>query len=79
MRQVPDFEDDGRRGFCVHCGGPGETDDHMPSKVLVGDAAFGEGWLLVQKDRYRYRVLQDDGLRVKIVIREYLAAEIRWD
>lgn len=30
-------------------------------------------------DRYRYRVLQDDGLRVKIVIREYLAAEICWD
>lgn len=51
----------------------------MGRLLVVDDEAFEEGWLLVQADRYRYRVLQDGGLRVKIVIREYLAAEICWD
>lgn len=23
------------KGFCVHCGGPDESDDHVPSKVLL--------------------------------------------
>ncbi|WP_174302170.1 hypothetical protein [Caulobacter sp. S45] len=50
----------------------------MSRLMVVGDEVFEEGWLLVQEDRYRYRVLQDDGLRVKIVIREYLAAEVQW-
>ena len=35
MRQVPDYADERRKGFCVHCGGPYETDDHMPSKVFL--------------------------------------------
>lgn len=57
-----------------------EVGSRAMSRVLVvGDEAYEEGWLLVQEDRYRYRVLQDEGLRVKIVIREYLAAEICWD
>jgi hypothetical protein len=51
----------------------------MSRMLVVGDEAYEEGWLVVQEDRYRYRVFQDDGLRVKIVIREYLAAEICWD
>jgi len=35
MRQVEEFSDDRNKGFCVHCGGPYETDDHMPSKVFL--------------------------------------------
>lgn len=35
MRQVPEFGDMRNKGFCVHCGGPYETDDHAPSKVLL--------------------------------------------
>ena len=35
-------------------------------------------WLIVQEGRYRYRVTQGDGLWVRIVIREYLAAEVWW-
>jgi hypothetical protein len=50
----------------------------MNRLIAVDGEVFEEGWLLVQEGRYRYRVLQDDGLRVKIVIREYLAAEVRW-
>lgn len=35
-------------------------------------------WLVVQEGRYRYRVTQGDGLWVRMVIREYLAAEVWW-
>lgn len=57
-----------------------EVGSRAMSRLLVaGDDAFEEGWLLVQEERYRYRVLQDDGFRVKLVIREYLAAEICWE
>lgn len=41
MRQINDFSDDRNKGFCVHCGGPYETDDHMPSKVIL-DRDFPE-------------------------------------
>jgi hypothetical protein len=51
----------------------------MSRLLVAGDVAFEEGWLLVQEERYRYRILQDDGFRVKLVIREYLAAEICWE
>ncbi|MGE0420742.1 MAG: hypothetical protein AB7O88_00680 [Reyranellaceae bacterium] len=38
-----------------------------------------EGWLIVQDDRYRYRVSCDGYIRVQAVIREYLAFEVNWD
>lgn len=50
----------------------------MDRMFLLGAEAFGGGWLVVQDDRYRYRTSQGDGLRVKIVIREYLACEVVW-
>jgi hypothetical protein len=31
------YGDDRNKGFCVHCGGPSETDDHIPSKVLLDE------------------------------------------
>ena len=41
--------------------------------------AFTDGWLIVQPDRYRYRTSQLGGLAIRLVIREYLAAEVVWD
>lgn len=35
MQQLRCFGDDRNKGFCVHCGGPSETVDHVPSKVLL--------------------------------------------
>lgn len=37
MRQIHCFGDERNKGFCVHCGGPGETVDHVPSKVLLDE------------------------------------------
>lgn len=35
MRKLSNFGDDRQRGFCVHCGGSTETQDHAPSKVFL--------------------------------------------
>jgi hypothetical protein len=37
MQQFRCYGDDRNKGFCVHCGGPGETVDHVPSKVLLDE------------------------------------------
>ena len=37
MRQVEEFSDERNKNHCVHCGGPYETDDHVPSKVLLDE------------------------------------------
>jgi hypothetical protein len=31
------YGDSRNKGFCIHCGGPNETDDHVPSKVLLDE------------------------------------------
>jgi hypothetical protein len=41
MEQIPNFGDTRSQGFCVHCGGPDESKDHIPSKVLL-DEPFPE-------------------------------------
>ncbi|NMM43601.1 hypothetical protein HH303_03870 [Rhodospirillaceae bacterium KN72] len=51
----------------------------MQLVISADDDAFSEGWLVVQPSRYRFHTSQDDGLCVRIVIREYLACEVRWD
>ena len=35
MRQIRTFSDERNNGWCVFCGGPYETDDHSPSRVLL--------------------------------------------
>lgn len=37
QRQYRDVGDDRNKGFCIHCGGPYETDDHNPSKVFLDE------------------------------------------
>lgn len=35
MQQIQKFSDSRNEGFCVYCGGPPETRDHVPSKILL--------------------------------------------
>ena len=37
MQQLPNFGDDRNKGWCVFCGGPEETRDHAPSRVLLDE------------------------------------------
>lgn len=36
------------------------------------------GWLVVQEERYRYLVSYSEGMKVRIVLSEYLACEVGW-
>ncbi len=47
--------------------------------LVVGSDVHKEDWLVVQPHNYRFRVDTDDGVRVRIVLREYLACDIAWD
>jgi hypothetical protein len=46
---------------------------------IAGEEAWQEGWLVVQEHRYRYLVTQEYGLRVWLVLRDYLACEVVWE
>jgi len=37
LKQIEDLGDDRNKGWCVYCGGPGETRDHVPSRVLLDE------------------------------------------
>jgi len=37
LRQIEDFGDNRNKGWCVYCGGPDETRDHVPSRVLLDE------------------------------------------
>jgi hypothetical protein len=47
--------------------------------VVEGEPFVEDTWLVVQDGRYRYRVDEEDGAKVRIVIREYLAGYVAWD
>lgn len=52
----------------------------MQRILVVGDVgAHEDKWLDVQHGNYRYQVSWANGLVVKIVIREYLGCEVRWE
>ena len=54
-----------------------EVGSRMMTRVMAGHDLQGS-WVVVQDRVYRYSVTQDDGVRVRIVIGEYLACEIVW-
>jgi hypothetical protein len=37
MEQIPNYGDRRNQGWCIHCGGPGETRDHVPSRILLDE------------------------------------------
>ena len=60
-------------------GGWPEVGSRLMQRVAFGDVQPG-GWIEVQPHVYRYSVSHDsDVVVVKMVLREYLAAEVIWD
>lgn len=37
VHQLPEFGDERNKGWCVYCGGPEETRDHVPSRILLDE------------------------------------------
>jgi hypothetical protein len=58
---------------------PGVGSRAMQRLLVVGAHVFSEGWLVVQEGNYRFRISQEDGLTVNIVLREYLCCHIVWE
>lgn len=54
-----------------------EVGSRMMTRVLTGQD-LNDGWVVVQEGVYRYAVVQQGLLCVRVVIQEYLAAEISW-
>jgi hypothetical protein len=55
-----------------------EVGSRMMRRFITGED-LDEGWVIVQEGVYRYAVIQTGGMLVRMVLREYLAAEIVWD
>jgi hypothetical protein len=51
----------------------------MQRLLVLGSDVYQEDWLVVQNGNYRFRVTQEEGLTVKIVLREYLACHVVWE
>jgi hypothetical protein len=77
------LSDDARREFEGESGGFAlwpEIGSRAFHRLLgFHDDSFENGWIVVQRNRFRYRVTQEDGMRVRLVLREYLAADVAWD
>lgn len=54
-----------------------EVGSRLMSRLATGEDMVN-GWIVVQPAVYRYAILQDDGIVVRSVIRNYLATETRW-
>ena len=51
----------------------------MQRLLVVDPGVFSEGWITVQDGNYRFNVSDENGMAVKIVLREYLACQIVWE
>jgi hypothetical protein len=50
----------------------------MQRLLVAGSDLFREGWIVIQDGNYRFRVSEEEGLTVKIVVREYVACHVVW-
>ena len=48
------------------------------SRALQRTFRGGGGWLIVQPNTYRYHAMQGEGIEIRIVVGEYLAAYAQW-
>ena len=55
-----------------------EVGSRMMDRMATG-RDLKDGWVVVQAGVYRYSVVQDGGMLVRMVLYEYLAVEIYWE
>lgn len=74
MRSFSCYADSRNKGFCVHCGGPYETDDHMPSKVLL-DEPYPENLIVCPSCLKCNNSLSDDETYLACLLECVIAGE----
>ena len=56
-----------------------EVGSRMLTRLVESESGvFEDGWIVVQKNRYRYRPCWEDGVRIFMELRGYLACEVGW-
>ncbi len=56
-----------------------EVGSRAMQRLLITDDTVHNGWIEVQRDRYRYSVSQRAGIEVRMVFSEYLACRVLWE
>lgn len=56
-----------------------EVGSRMMVRVTTGEGLANGGWIEVEPARYRYALDWTSGVSVKMVLWDYLAAEVRWE
>lgn len=55
-----------------------EVGSREMSRLVVTDEGYENGWVEVQPGNYRFMALFEGSLRIRMVLREYLASEVQW-
>lgn len=55
-----------------------EIGSRMSQRVLIEANSIQPYWIIIQPDNYQYTTSIDNDVSVKIVIRNYLAIEVKW-
>ncbi len=55
-----------------------EVGSRAMSRLVVTGDGYENGWIEVQPGNYRFMALCDGSLRIRMVLREYLACEVEW-
>lgn len=50
----------------------------MMTRLCTGED-MTDGWIVVQEGVYRYAAVESAGFQVRMIVREYLAAEVIWE
>ena len=61
-----------------HGAGWPEVGSRMMTRVVSGQD-MEDGWIVVQDGIYRFAAVENNGFLVRIIIQEYLAAEVFWN
>lgn len=56
-----------------------EVGSRAMHRLLITDENYKNGWIHVQRGRYRYSVTQSDVIDTRMVFSEYLACSVRWE
>jgi hypothetical protein len=75
MNNLKCYGDSRNKGFCVHCGGPYETEDHVPSKVLL-DEPYPENLMVCSSCLRCNNALSDDEVYLACLLECVLAGEV---
>ena len=71
--------DQAREAFESTAGHSFATWPEIGSRAMQRWVESGQKWIEVQSGRYRYLATADVVVRVRLVLSEYLACEVRWD